>query len=437
MLIRGIRAVLKAAKDLDPNIRVIYATILLLGVAYGLAISLIANFLEKRGFKKEEIGSLAIWFAGGIVALSIPSGALIRRFSGKAVLVASLSGYAVTVFLFPFMPSYLTIGGLRFLDGAFSVGVWVSSETILLSRAPPKDKAHVTSLYAISLALGYVIGPILSHEIAPKLGTRAAFITAGIIATLTAMMVWLRLEKDDLASPHHADGPPSEVTLGEGGLAARLSAGAESVPEKELSTGAIFKLIKASCLATFSYGYFQASMVLFLPLFLKESKGLTEDDTILVPAFFAAGMLLFANLAARLGDRVGHLVVMRVLGAIGTLTIVSFLLVSQNVLIYVLVFLAGASLASVSPVSLALQGTVVAQRDLSRAGGLYNASYALGMLLGPPITSQIYGKISGEAMLQHFAILWAAFVVFTIVFRRDDPRVRGEATLGELATTKR
>ncbi len=412
----------------DPNIRVIYATILLLGVAYGLAISLIANFLEKRGFKKEEIGSLAIWFAGGIVALSIPSGALIRRFSGKAVLVASLFGYAVTVFLFPFMPTYTAIGALRFLDGAFSVGVWVSSETILLSRAPPKDKAYATSLYAISLALGYVIGPILSRGIAPTFGTPAAFITAGVIATLTAIMVSVRLQKDDLASEHRTEEASHEVTLGEAPAAE---------PEKDLSTGAILNRIKTSCLATFSYGYFQASMVLFLPLFLKESKGLTENDTILAPAFFAGGMLLFANLAARVGDRVGHLLVMRMLATVGTITIVSFLFVSHHVLVYILVFLAGASLASVSPVSLALQGTVIPARDLSRAGGLYNASYALGMLLGPPITSQIYGKISGEAMIQHFAVLWAAFAVFTIVFRRDDPRARNDAALATLATSKR
>ncbi len=395
----------------DPNIRVIYATILSLGVAYGLAISLIGTYLEKRGFSKEQIGSLAIWFAGGIVTLSLPVGALVRRFSGKRVLVASLFGYALTVAAFPFMPGYTSIGALRFLDGAFSVGVWVASETILLSRAPPEDKAYATSLYAISLALGYVIGPLLSRVIAPSFGTTAAFLAAGVISAVTSLFVTARLAHDGPATSAHDDPSVPGDAAPSGGEA--------------LSTGAIFARIKTSCLATFSYGYFQASVVLFLPLFLKESKGLTEDDTIIVPAFFAAGMLLFANVAARVGDRVGHLLVMRSLGVIGTLTIVGFLVVTHHVLVFLLVFLAGASLASVSPVSLALQGSVVQPRDLSRAGGLYNASYALGMLLGPPITSQIYGKVSGDAMVKHFAVLWAIFVVFTILYRKDDPRARG------------
>src|SRR5690349_22235369 len=40
-----------------------------------------------------------------------------------------------------------------------SVGVWVSSETILLTRARREHKAYVTSIYAIAIAVGYVLGP--------------------------------------------------------------------------------------------------------------------------------------------------------------------------------------------------------------------------------------------------------------------------------------
>ena len=49
--------------------------------------------------------------------------------------------------------------------------------------------------------------------------------------------------------------------------------------------GAIFLRIKTSCLATFSYGYFQASVLLFLPLYLIEKKGITKEQTILITAF--------------------------------------------------------------------------------------------------------------------------------------------------------
>uniref|UniRef100_UPI000B15D3B5 MFS transporter n=1 Tax=Aeromonas sp. EERV15 TaxID=1833892 RepID=UPI000B15D3B5 len=78
----------------------------------------------------------------------------------------------------------------------------------------------------------------------------------------------------------------------------------------------------------------------------------------------------------------------------------------------------------ISPLSLALQGVVTAPRDYARANSLYNVFYAAGMLLGPPASSAIYQAEGGVAMLYHLAALWAAFVVFTIVFAGDDPASR-------------
>src|SRR5262249_17760209 len=125
----------------DRNIWLVYGAIFLLGLAYGISISLVGIFLDARGFTKRAIDSLAAWFALGIVPLSLPAGAFIRRFSARATLVACLGGYAAAVAAFPFLPSYAAVAAVRFLDGAFSVGIWVSCETILLSRAPARDKA--------------------------------------------------------------------------------------------------------------------------------------------------------------------------------------------------------------------------------------------------------------------------------------------------------
>jgi MFS family permease len=88
------------------------------------------------------------------------------------------------------------------------------------------------------------------------------------------------------------------------------------------------------------------------------------------------------------------------------------------------VFVAGATLASISPVSLALQGVIVEHTEYSRATALYNAFYAAGMLMGPPVSSLIFAEHGGAAMLFHLAALWFAFFLFTIAFRHDDPAAR-------------
>lgn len=392
----------------DRNIWVIYAAILLLGVAYGVVIPVLSIHLDANHIPKIAMGGLASAFALGIITFAIPAGSLVARFGAKKTLLASLLGYAGCVTVFPFFDTIAALSVARFFDGAFSVCVWVAAETALLSRSDKTNKAFVMSLYAMSLAVGYVLGPILANGLVPFFGRSATFVAAGALAIGGAAVVLTQLSSAPSLNVHGAD----EATSNDG----------------PLSTGkAVLWRTKTSCFATFSYGYFQASVVMFLPLFLIEEKSVPAGKTILVTAFFAAGMLVACMLVARLGDRYGHLFVMRVLGTIGGAMVASFVLLDSFAAMCVAVFVAGATLASISPVSLALQGVVTPTRDLNRANAFYNTAYAAGMLIGPPISGWLSTRYGGGAMLYHLAGLWAAFVTFTIVFAADDPRHRSRA----------
>lgn len=390
----------------DRNIWIIYTAILLLGVAYGVSIAVLAIHLDAHHIPKIAMGGLAAFFAFGIVSFAIPAGWLIARFGAKKTLVVALLGYAGCVAAFPFLDTIAALSVARFFDGAFSVAVWVAAETALLSRSDASNKAFVMSLYAMSLAIGYVLGPILATAVVPAFGSGATFVAAGVLACLAAGVVVARLDRD---------GPSAAGAHGG-------SDGADASPPS--SALAVVWRTKTSCFATFSYGYFQASVVLFLPLYLIEAKHVPEGRTILVTAFFAAGMLVASTLVSRLGDRHGHLLVMRILGLVGGLMVASFVLLSSFALMCAAVFVAGATLASISPVSLALQGLVTPKQDLGRANAFYNAAYAAGMLVGPPLSSVLFTSFGGGAMLLHLAALWAAFVTFTVVFAADDPRFR-------------
>jgi MFS family permease len=392
----------------DRNIWLIYAAIFLLGVAYGASIALTALHLHEISFSKQAIGSLAAIFAGGIVTLALPAGSLIRRFSAKRTLLACLLGYTCCVTVFPFLRSYAAVGVIRFLDGACSVGIWVSCETILLARSKPANRAFIMSIYAVSMAIGYLTGALGARGIYALTGSmQSAFVVGGGIAFCSSVLVLLRLDPN---TPSDEAGQREQQP----GIVQHLHAA-------RVSSGELLYRIKTSCFATFAYGYFQASVVLFLPIFLIEQKGITTERTILIPAIFALGMLLFSNYAGILGDRVGHLRLMRVLASIGAAMILGFVLLSSWAAMCVAIFIAGAALASISPISLALQGHIAQPRDYSRSNAIYNVFYASGMLLGPPISSAFFERLGGEAMLVHLAGLWASFVVFSIVFAKDDP----------------
>lgn len=392
----------------------LYRGTFLFGLACGISLALTSLFLDAAGYTKQDIGILALFFAAGLVLFALPVGAVIRRFSGKRTLSVMLIGYAVAVALFPYMPSFEAIAAVRFFDGVFSVGVWVSSETILLSRTDKEHKAHLTSLYAIWLASGYVVGPLLALGLIQVLSLGQAFLVSGAFGLLSAIYLHKNLPADlDAArrtaaveaARQDAEDPKQDPSI----AAARLGG------------GSILWRIKTSCFAAFSYGYFQAAVVLFLPLFLIESKHIERDKTVILPGLFCFGMLLCSNLAGRIADRVGHLRVVTLLSILGTACVLGFVFLDSYWLMCVAVFGAGATFASMSPVALALTGVVIQQQDLSRANSIYNVFYATGMLIGPPVASLIFQRAGGVAMLYHLGALWVAFILFSIVFMGDDP----------------
>jgi MFS family permease len=401
----------------DRNIWVIYATIVLLGIAYGTSIAVLGVHLAAHGIPKLAIGGLAAAFALGIITFSIPAGGVVRRFGAKATLAVALAGYAVCVTSFPFLSTLVGLSIARFFDGAFSVFIWVAAETALLSRSDRSNKGLVMSLYAISLALGYVVGPLLASVVVRFAGTGGTFVVAGALACVAIAVVLVGLDRQGAsASAVHEDTAATE-------------AGAQEGESRERSSSfIIFWRTKTSCFATFSYGYFQASVVPFLPLYLIASKNVPAERTILVTAFFAAGMLLTSIWAGGLGDRHGHLLVMRILATVGGTMVASFVLLPSFPLMCAAVFVAGATLASISPVSLALQGVVTPKAELGRANAFYNAAYAAGMLVGPTVSGLLFTRYGGAAMLFHLAALWAGFVVLTVIFAADDPRHARHAT---------
>lgn len=424
-----------AVRDIlrDRSIRIAYLMCLMLGVAYGIVMAIVAIYLNKeRGMAETTIGGLAFFFSAGIAIFAIPMGMLVRVWSPRVMLAVALIGYGAATAVFPFLTSFAALATARAVDGAFSVGAWISIETILLMRTTALNRGFVTSLYSIVLAIGYVIGSVFAAGWVFIADSEWAFVCAGVLACGAAIIGLWRLERELLPvagsdHAHEASGQHRVVT------------GAQpTVPASERPPVSALRLwwnIKTACITTFTYGYFQGSLVLFLPLFLIDHRGVAVGPTKLLVAFFAAGMALTVVFMGRLGDRHGHLKTIRVLVAFGAVITVSVVYLPLFPVVAAMVFLAGGALAPVYPLSIALQSIIAEPRDYNRSNALLNVSYALGTLAGPLICGYLYDTYSrgpdgtkvpfgGELLFWQLAALWALVFVMTLVFRRDDPSLR-------------
>lgn len=420
---------IQAARDIlkDRNIRVAYVMCLMLGIAYGIAMAITAVYLNKeRGIDEDTIGKLAFFFSAGIAIFAVPMGALVRIWSPRWMLVVALIGYGAAIAAFPFFDSFAGMAAARAIDGAFSVGAWISFETILLLRTTALNRGFVTSLYSIVLASGYVTGSVFAAGFEYIGPTRLAFVCAGVLASLAALLGMARLDRhiDPVAGSDHVE--PAEAGAPPAAVAAR---------EEPVGAFKLYWRIKTACITAFTYGYFQGALVLYLPLFLIDHRGVAQGPTKLLVAFFAAGMAVSVVPFGRIGDRHGHLKTIRGLVAIGAAITVSVVYLPWFPVVGVMVFLAGITLAPVYPLSIALQSLIAEPRDYNRSNALLNVSYALGTLLGPLICGYLYvtysvgadgGKspLGGELLFWQLAALWLLVLVASSVFRRDDPSFR-------------
>jgi MFS family permease len=405
----------------DRNIRVAYLLCLTLGVAYGMVLAIVSLYLSReRGYDEPTIAGMAAFFSIGIAACAVPMGMLVRKLSPRIVLAISLLGYGLAVAVFPFMPGFGGLAGARAFDGAFSVGVWITLETVLLMRTTSLNRGFVTSLYSIVLAVGYVLGSVITYVMTKFLPDWIVFVAAGSLAAVGALTGLILLDKH--IQPVEGSEHAVEQAVEPGNTGAHPPVAATS--STGLSMVSLYWRIKTACMPTFMYGYFQASLVLFLPLFLIEERNIGADETKLMVAFFSIGMVICVGFVGHLGDRVGHLKIMRVLVTIGALITASVVFLPSYPLIAAAVFIAGGALAPLWPLGLALQSLIVDPRDYNRSNALLNASYAIGTLAGPIISGFLKRAYGGEVMFLHLAALWLVVLGTTIAFRRDDPSLR-------------
>jgi len=397
----------------DRNLWVIYGTMLVLSTAYGIALAVLPIVLEQRKLGHDVVGELASWFALGLVVFAMPSGFFIRWFSARWTLAVSILGYAVMIGIVPLLRSYPALAVDRFVDGLFSMGAWMSAETLLLWRSNRENKALATSLSATFTMFGYMVGPTLSFVVSGWVAPEMRFFVAGGIAVLAAILCAAGLDPDPEESHRHAEVPQGSAE-----------------PEVEAPPGfrgalSLMWRIKVSCVATFCSGFFQSSAALFVPRFLAKEKGVPDEQASLVVAFAAAGMLLISNFAARAGDKFGHVLIMRTLAIAGVLAMLAMLPLQSFAAMGLVFVLAGGCISSMPPLSLALQGVIVCPAEYPRSNAIFNVFFGCGLVVGPFVTGRVFGAQGGGAILFLFAALWAVFVIVSLVFRGDDPRVRG------------
>src|SRR6266851_1323407 len=128
--------------------------------SFGVGATLASPFLAEAGYDKTIIGlNTSIYYLGVAVA-SVTLQSVMRK-TGRACIVVGMVIDALAVLLFPWVSGPVGWFTLRLIAGASTALSIIPMETMVNRNAPPQRRARDFGLYAMSVALGVGLGPVV------------------------------------------------------------------------------------------------------------------------------------------------------------------------------------------------------------------------------------------------------------------------------------
>ncbi|AQX28052.1 MULTISPECIES: MFS transporter [unclassified Bartonella] len=360
-------------------------TIGAVGIALGMGTQLISLLMTEKGFSNSIIGySGAIGGVATIIAATLA--ARIALYLGVVESMLLMMVFGSLSFLgFYFFESIWIWFILRFtLHFAMTI-IFILSEFWINNASPPQRRSLIISIYAITLGLGFILGPMLLEKIGTQdfipFGTGCLLIIIAIIPLLSA---W------------------------------KLSPKFQS---KENTTffSHIFR-VPTSTMAALIYGAIQmGTLTLITPFIL--SIGYNKNESIHFMEILALGNILLlipiSFISDYLKDKRYSLMGCAILGLIGTLIIPR--IAEHQLILMIDLFLLGGIPAGLYTIGLAQLGTYLKGQELAAANSAFIFCYGIGILIGPAIIGQIMDMFKPFGFSLAIACFFSLYIILVLI----------------------
>jgi len=170
---------------------VIFLTILVNLVGFGIIIPLLPFYAETFGASPLAIGLLfAIFSIGQLIAAPV-LGDLSDRYGRRPILIASLAGTVLSLVMLALAQSLTMLFLARFVDG-LSGGNVSTARAYVADVTAPADRARAYGLIGAAFGLGFILGPAISGVLSRYSYTAPIWAAAALTLVAMALAVfWL------------------------------------------------------------------------------------------------------------------------------------------------------------------------------------------------------------------------------------------------------
>ena len=357
----------------------VIAAMAVVNLVYGITFPLLALVLDGQGISKTLIGLNTVVQAMAVIVIAPWAPGLLRRVPPSRLMQVVTVVLAVLFIIAGRYPNVWFWFPLRFVIGAMTAMLWISSEALINELAEERWRGRIIGIYAAVGAAGFALGPLLlvltgSDGMLPFLATSGLILLAGLP---------LFLVQHTPLQTHEEHAP---------GL------------------WRVFWLAPAVMLANVAYAAAAESLLTFFPLF-GLSLGLGENLALGLMTVMGLGTMILVMPFSWLADHVDR---MGLLAAFVLLTMAGLLLmpwaVRQGAWAAVYAFLFGGIEGMIYTLGVVLVGERFKGALLAAATTLFTACWGAGTVIGPLLVGVGMDRLGPQHMALIILVMFALYL---------------------------
>lgn len=362
----------------------VIAAMAVVNLVYGITFPLLALVLDGQGISKTLIGLNTMVQALAVIVIAPWAPGLLSRIPPSRLMQGVTVLLAVLFIVAGLFPNVWFWFPLRFVIGALTAMLWISSEALINDLAEERWRGRIIGFYAAVGAAGFALGPLLligtgSVGMLPFVATSVFILCAGI----------------PLFIVHHR-----QMTRHE---------------ETHEGLWAVFWLAPAVMLANVAYAAAAESLLTFFPIFAIEL-GLGENLALGLMTVMGFGTMILVMPLSWLADhvdRMGMLAVCVLLTILGLLLMPSLIRMGWLAGVYAFVF--GGLEGMIYTLGVVLVGERFKGALLAAATTLFTACWGAGTVVGPLVVGLGMDLFGEHQMALIVAVLFALYLPLPIV----------------------
>lgn len=357
----------------------VIAAMAVVNLVYGTTFPLLALVLDGQGISKTLIGLSTVVQALAVVVIAPWAPGLLQRLPPSRLMQVVTVLLAVLFIVAGLFPNVWFWFPLRFVIGALSAMLWISSEALINELVEDHWRGRVIGIYAAAGAAGFALGPLLlivtgSDGMLPFYATSAFILLAGLPLFVVSPQ---RMQRDE---------------------------------QQTSGLWAVFWLAPAIMLANVVYAAAAESLLTFFPLF-GVALGISETFALGLMTAMGLGTMILVMPFSWLADRVDR---MGMLAAFVLLTIAGLAVmpwaVQQPVMAGIFAFVFGGVEGMIYTLGVVLVGARFRGALLAAATTLFTACWGVGTVIGPLLVGVGMDRFGAERMALVILLIFAVYV---------------------------